>query len=258
MVNSYLAPLSYGEASLPLGYDNIENSQRKYSNLPLVAGTAIVGASAGGFIGSRINPKIKKNGMVSDTFAKAAYERYVKKVPEAGKDSYNQSLEILKKIDKIKTPEDLKALFTANPDAAKMVCVELEGGVDNFLDGVTKENLNANKKLLKDQLKSGNTARYQNMKNWIQSCWDKKKKKFVRPDDMSKELFNAIKHASYGGKTKLIAMGAAIGGVVAGSVAYIGSKIMSARAGAIAQQMPETYPQAGMQNTIPQQQNFVV
>lgn len=237
MVNFYASPLTYGQTNGPLTYDDMGGqinpsypvSMQRSSSIPAATGGVLLGAAGGTILGFRKNPNISKSGEISDTFAKKAYERYVKKVPDAGKEAYNQGLEILKKLDKIKTPDELRALVSANPEAAELMCAELNNNPEEFINNITQKNLNANKKAIKEKLNAGNRTRYQNMKNLIQSCWNKDKKKLEKPEGMEKDLFKAIKKASKSGKGKIIAKYAAITAAIGGTIGFIAHKLFSAK-----------------------------
>lgn len=225
MSYSYSSPLTYGPSNLPVAYE--DTAMRKPSSAPYAAGGFVLGAAGGAYAGSRKNPYISKNGEVSDSFAIKVYEKYLNKASDAGKEAYEQGLEILKKLDKTSTPEELKTLLNANEEAVKEICTELKQSPDSFVENITKENLSANKKTIKERLTAANKNRYQNMKNQIQSCWDKKPRKFKKPDNIKQEVFDTIKNASKGGKAKIIAKYSLIAGAITGAVAYAAHKIFS-------------------------------
>ena len=143
-------PLTYGPQTNGVYYEGA--TYQKPSALPIALGTAAVGAIGGGILGNRKNPYITKNGEVVDSFAKTAYEKCVNKVAGAGKEAYEGGLNILKKIDSVKSPEELKNLFEANKEAAKDICTELKQTPEEFLNRVTQDNLSANKKAIKEDL----------------------------------------------------------------------------------------------------------
>ncbi len=218
---SYSAPLTYGPQQNGVYYDGM--TYQKPSAAPFAIGGAVIGSGVGAFIGSKKKSDISKNGEVTDTFAKSVYEKYVDKVADAGKESYNGGKDILKKIDNVKTPEELKTLFDANKEAAVDMCTELKQTPDEFLNNVSKDNLKANKKTIKEKLTAGNNTRYQNMKNQIQACWDKDKKKFVKNENVNEELLKILKKSTSGAKN--ILKGAAIGGAIAGVAGFILGKL---------------------------------
>ena len=226
MTYSYQSgPLTYGPQQNGLYYDGMTN--QKPSAAPVAIGGAIIGGGAGAIIGSRKNPYITKNGDVTDSFAKSAYERYVKKSADATKNAYNGGLDILKKIDTINSPEELKTLFNNNKEAAKDICAELKQTPEEFLSRVSEKNLSNNKKVIKEKINAGNNTRYQDMKNQIQICWDKDKKKFVKNDAVNDDVFKAIKKSTKGIKGKIIAKYAAIGAGIAGLTGFIIGKFMN-------------------------------
>lgn len=223
MTYSYSSPLTYGPQQNGVYYNEMEYKK------PSAAPAAIAGVAAGGVtgavIGSRKNPYMTKSGEVLDSFAKTAYENYVNKVADAGKEAYDGGLNILKKIDTVKSPEELKTLFEANKEAAKEICTELKQTPEEFLNRITQDNLNKNKTSIKEKITAGNNTRYQDMKNQIQACWDKDKKKFVKSDSVKEDAFKAIKKSTNGIKGKITAKYAAIGAAIAGIVGFILGKI---------------------------------
>lgn len=224
MTYSYQAPLTYGPQQNGVYYDGM--TYQKTSAAPVATiGGVLVGGGVGAYLGNKKNPYITKNGEISDTFAKSAYEKYVNKATDAGKEAYNGGLEILKKIDGVKSPEDLKALFDANKDAASDICTELKQTPEEFLNNVSQDNLSANKKTIKEKINAGNNTRYQDMKNQIQACWDKDKKKFVKNDNVKDDVFKAIKKSTGGIKSKIIMKYAAIGGAIAGVTGFVLGKL---------------------------------
>ena len=216
-------PLTYGPPANNGYYEN--TAYQKPSALPIAIGGAVVGAGTGAFLGNRKNPYITSTGEVVDTFAKTAYEKYINKAKDAGKEAYEGGLNILKKIDSVKSTEELKGLFDANKEAAKDVCTELKQTPEEFLNKVTQDNLSANKKVIKEKINAGNNTRYQDMKNQIQICWDKDKKKFVKNDAVKDDVYKAIKKSTNGVKGKIIGKYAAIGAGIAGIIGFIAGKL---------------------------------
>ena len=223
MTYSYSSPLTYGPQPNGVYYDQM--SYQKPSAMPATIGGAVIGAGVGAYIGYKKNPYLTKSGEVIDSFAKTAYEKYVNTVADAGKEAYEGGINILKKIDSTKTPEELKALFDANKEAAKEICTELKQTPEEFLNRVTQDNLSTNKKTIKEKLNAGNQTRYQDMKNQIQACWDKDKKKFVKNDAVKDDVFKCIKKSTNGVKGKIIGKYAAIGAAIAGVTGFILSKL---------------------------------
>lgn len=221
MTYSYSSPLTYGPQQNGVYYDGM--TYQKPSAVPFAVGGTVIGSGVGAIIGSKKKPNIAKNGEVTDTFAKSVYEKYVDKVADAGKESYNGGKEILKKIDGINSPEELKALFDANKEAATDMCTELKQTPDEFLNNVSKDNLKANKKTIKEKIVAGNNTRYQDMKNQIQACWDKDKKKFVKNENVNEEVLKILKKST--SSVKNILKGAAIGGAIAGVTGFVLGKL---------------------------------
>ena len=223
MTYSYSTPLTYGPQP-SVQYDRT-NYKKPTGAVPAGIAGVIVGGAAGAVIGNSKNPYITKSGEVVDGFAKSAYEKYINNIAKTGKEAYNGGLEILKKIDNIKSPEELKSLLSKNEHTAKDICVELKQTPEEFLNNVSQDNLSANKKIIKEKINAGNNTRYQDMKNQIQACWNKDKKKFVKAETVNEDVYKAIKKSTSGVKGKIIGKYAAIGAAIAGIVGYIIGKV---------------------------------
>lgn len=225
MTYSYQGPLTYGPQPIPLANDVMQ--EKKKSSAPYAAAGLVVGGGVGCFAGCRTNPFIAKNGEATDSFSKSVYEKFASKADDAIKKPFEQGNEILKKIDSVKSPDELKTLFNNNPEAAKKVCNELGRTPDEFLSDVTSNNLSSNKKTIKEKLESGNNARFQDMKNRIKTFWDAEKKKFVKPEGSDEKVYNAINEAKKGIKTKVVLKYTAIAGAIGAAAAFIAHKIIS-------------------------------
>lgn len=223
MTYSYSSPLTYGPQQNGVYYESME--YKKPSAVPATIGGMAIGGITGAIIGNRKNPYMTKSGEVLDSFAKTAYEKYVSTATDAGKEAYEGSQNILKKIDTVKSPEELKTLLDSNKEAAKEICTELKQTPEEFVEKVTQDNLGKNKTTIKEKITAGNNMRYQDMKNQIQACWDKDKKKFVKNDNVKEDVYKAIKKSTNGIKGKIIAKYAAIGAAIAGAVGFIAAKL---------------------------------
>ena len=217
-------PLTYGPPQNTIYYE--EPKYKKPSAMPLAIGSTIIGGGAGAIIGSRKNPYITKKGEIKDDFAKSTYEKYLDKAGNSTKKAYQGGLEILHKIDSVKTPEELKALFDNNPEAAKDVCNELKQNPNEYLKRINQNNLNANKKMIKEKINTSNNIRIRDMKNQIESCWNQNNKKFEKSDNVTKEVFDVIKKSTNKTKYKTIGKYAAIGAGIAGVIGFITGKLL--------------------------------
>ena len=106
MTYSYSGPLTYGPQQNGVYYDQM--TYQKPSAAPAGVAGVVVGGGVGAILGNRKNPYIGKKGEVSDSFAKNVYEKYISSAADAGKESYEGGLNILKKIDSVQNPEELK------------------------------------------------------------------------------------------------------------------------------------------------------
>lgn len=229
MSYSYSTPLTYGQ-QVPLSYDDYSNNpdvvKKKKSSVPAGIGGAVLGAAVGGIVTSRINPNIK-NGQLTDTFSRVAYDRYAKKAEESVRNSYNQYNEVINKIDKIKTTEELKTLLTNNPEASKEITSGLNQTTEEYLSKVTEADLSSTKTTIKQALEAKNQVRYDNMKKDIKSCWNDSKKCFEKPDNFDETTFKAIKKASRQLKNGFVAKWIAISAAAAGVVAFVAHKLIT-------------------------------
>lgn len=224
MAYSYSTPLTYGPQPELAYYDP---AYKKSSSTSVAVVSAIAGGGVGAYMGYRKSPMISKSGEISDAFVKQAFESYINKAADSGKETYNEGLNILKKIDSVKTSEELKSLMETNKEAAKEFCAEIKQTPEEFLSNVTSDNLKDNKKVIKERITAGNNTRYQNVKNQIQACWDKDAKKFVKKDSVKDDIYEVITKSKNGMKAKIMAKYAAIGVGVAGLVGYVVSKFIS-------------------------------
>ena len=238
---SYATPLSYGPAQR-LSYlepvepqfrseGNVKPPKRqrdKNSSVPYGIAGAAVGGVAGGITGAKRNPYMK-NGIPTDTFAKKVYDRYMKIAPEEEKNAYNQFNEVIKNIDKVKDTDELKALLNNNPKASADIASALTNTTaEEYLSSVSNTNLAENKTAIKKRLEHANELRFKNLKNEIANSgvWDATKKKFVKPDNMAEEKFNAINKTARRMKAGCIAKWAVISAAVVGVVATAVHKVI--------------------------------
>ena len=225
---TYSNPLNYGQQQYPMQYEGMQ--YRKPSAIPLAAGGAIAGgiagASFGAYKGYSLDSYISKNGNVVDSFARNIYEKHINNSTDEIKEIYNQGLDILNKIKSVKNTDELKQLLETNRKAADTICKDLNQNLDDYLKNITADNLDANKKSIKDKLNIVNNARYQEMKNQIQACWDKDKKKFIKSDTVSDDIFQIIKKTTSKFNWKKMFKFAAIGSAITAIVTFIAGKLL--------------------------------
>lgn len=227
---TYSNQLSYGPQQQPLQYNQTGMNYKKPSATSIAVGGALLGGIAGGGYGIRkgysLDSYISKNGKVVDSFAVDIFEKHINASTNDLKESYNEGLNILNKIKSIKKPEELKQLLEANPKAANNLCKDLNQSLEDYIVNITVDNLEANKKSIKDKITSGNNAHYQNMKNQIQACWDKNKKKFVKNENVPNDLFDIIEKTTNKFNWKKMGKFAAIGTAITGIVTFIAAKLL--------------------------------
>lgn len=209
-------------------YYNNNQGQKKSSSQAAFTGAGI------GLVGGAIAGACKKNpyminGIPSNTFAKHAYERYLKHAPEVERNGYAQCNEVLNTIDKMKNTDELKTLLNNNPEASKEVSTALNKTTEEYISGVSDTNLGANKDMIKKKLGVANESRFQHMKNEISRAWNGEKRIFVKPDNMDQNTFRAIKRTAASVRAKFIATYAAIAAVAAGIITFAVHKIVTSR-----------------------------
>ena len=170
--------------------------QPPVSNGPSVLCMATVGAVGGGAIGYFKNRHpVGKDGAVSDTFAKEVFENNLKKNGSADAKKYFSELQnVLKKIDKINTPEGFKKLIADNKTLIEEQCRGISA--ETFTDAVNSTNLKDSKKALKETLQAIMNFEQAKTKNAIKLAWNSETKKFVQtPEFRDNKLFEVIKGA---------------------------------------------------------------
>lgn len=227
--------MSYSYPSYPVQYAVPEPAVYKesygvvnrQSSLPAGVAGATLGLIGGSIAGIAKRAPYMKDGVPTDTFTKTVHDRYIKKLSETDLKGYKQNQEILKKIDKIKTPEELKTLLNNNPEASKEALSGLNNTTEEYLNQITKRNLKKNKAVIKNNLKSANETRYQKIGNEIENAWNADKKKFVKPDSMDEKLFKAIKKSTRRTKAKFVAKYALITAAISGCIAFAIDKLIA-------------------------------
>ena len=207
----------------PAGYQDLSQTRKK-SSLPYLAGGFIAGGAIGAYSGYKKNSITDKNG-IKDSFAKKVQENIVNAKGETEKKIYAQSQEIVKKINKIKTAEDLKKFFESNKDAINDMCKKLNQTPQEFLQTITNDNLKANKTTIKNWFEAELNNKLQSTKNKIQFCWDKESKKFVKSEAIKDDFFKAIINTRKKIRTVSVLKYTAIAGAIGAAGGYILNKL---------------------------------
>ena len=156
-------------------------------------GIMALGGVVGGGIGYFKNRyPIGSDGAVSDTFAREVFDKNLKKNTSSSAQNYFKQLKtVLKKIDKVKSPEDFKKLIKANKDIIDDQCKGIS--TNTLLDGVNSTNLRASKMSLKESLEAIMNFELVKTKNAIRLGWNSESKKFVKtPEFKDGKLFKII------------------------------------------------------------------
>ena len=173
------------------------------SNGPSTIGMMSLGALGGGLVGYFKNRyPVGKDGNVSDSFAKEVFEKNLKKNrPESSQKYFKQLQNILKKIDKVSTPEEFKTLLNENKGIIEEQCKGISS--DTLLNAVNSTNLKDSKKSLKEALEGIMNFEITKTKNAIKLGWNSESKKFVKTSEFKdSKLFKIIKNTKNSGQWK--------------------------------------------------------
>lgn len=197
-------------------------------NQPSTTATIIAGAGLGAVGGTIVGAckklPINKHGEATDKFAKQVFEKSSKKEEL---EIYNQTKNILKKINKTVSADELKKLINTNKKAMSNFCKDLNITLNNYLSKITDKNLKSNKKIIKESLNLTNNLKFQDIKNQIQACWNSAEKKFQKANGVKDEVFKQIKNIKNPSKGKNIAKCAGIGALITGVLAFIATQMQS-------------------------------
>lgn len=177
-------------------------------------GMMAVGGVAGGSVGYLKNRyPIGSDGQVSDSFTREVFDKNLKKNTSSEAQNYFKQLKtVLKKIDKVKSPEDFKKLIKENKDIIDDQCKGISTGT--LLDGVNSTNLQSSKTSLKESLEAIMNFELVKTKNAIRLGWNSESKKFIKTHEFKDgKLFNIIKNTKSSNQWKKALK---YGGVTAG------------------------------------------
>lgn len=186
-----------------------------------------VGAVGGGAVGYFKNRyPVSKSGVVSDTFAKEVFDKNLKKnAPSEVKIYFKQLKELLKKIDKVKSPEEFRNLINSNKDIIETQCRVISS--ETLLDAVNTTNLKTSKNSLKKTLEAIMDFELLKTKNAIRFGWNSETKKFVKtPEFKDGKLFDIIKNTKSSNQWKKALKYGGIAAGVMGALS-IGYKMLS-------------------------------
>lgn len=171
-------------------YYPVQTEKSGSSTLPLMT-AGFIGGGAVGYYKNRY--PIGKDGNVTDSFAKEVFEKNLSKnCSEETKTYFKQLKNVLKKVDKVSTPEGFKKLIADNKSLIDDQCKIISS--DTLSDAVNSTNLKESKKALKDTLQSIMNFETIKTKNAIKLAWNKESKKFEKtPEFRDGKLFDVIK-----------------------------------------------------------------
>ena len=186
-MNGYQGQMYPQQVYSPQGQSN--------SGGPSTVGMAALGGVTGGSVGYfKYRYPVGSDGQVSDTFTKEVFNKNLKKNTSTSSVNYFKQLQnVLKKIDKTKTPENFKKLINENKEIIDAQCRGIS--INSLLDGINTTNLESSKMALKESLEAIMNFELVKTKNVIRMGWNNESKKFVKtPEFKDKKLFNIIKN----------------------------------------------------------------
>ena len=214
---------AYPQMDYNQGY--IQPQPKRSSGFGSVVGMSLVGGIAGGTVGYfKGRNNITKNGTVSDSFAREAFENNVNKNWTKSDKKYFKNLkEFIAKLDKAKDAEGLKKILKDYKSVFDSSLVSLE----TVVTSLSPKNFKETKKVLKEQMEKKIMLGQQTFKNLAEKCWDKENKCFTKPEGLSEKIFNVIKNTKTQGQwKKALKYGGATAGVM--GALTIGYKMLTA------------------------------
>ena len=162
---------------------------------PSVFGMMTLGALGGGTAGYfRNRYPVGKDGVVSDSFAREVFDKNLNKNTSSDVKKYFKQLkEVLKKIDKVKTPEEFRKLINANKYIIDEQCKGISS--ETLLDAVNTTNIKTSKEALKKSLEGIMDFELLKTKNAVKLGWNSESKKFIKSSEFKDaKLFDIIKN----------------------------------------------------------------
>ena len=162
---------------------------------PSVFGMMTLGALGGGTAGYfRNRYPVGKDGVVSDSFAREVFDKNLNKNTSSDVKKYFKQLkEVLKKIDKVKTPEEFRKLINANKYIIDEQCKGISS--ETLLDAVNTTNIKTSKEALKKSLEGIMDFELLKTKNAVKLGWNSESKKFIKSSEFKDaKLFEIIKN----------------------------------------------------------------
>ena len=138
-----------------------------------------------------------KDGVVEDKKIKKTFEKIYEKTGGDVKARYDARNTVINKIGKIKTNEELLNLLTENDIAIDDFEKNTNQTLQEFVNSIKEDkSLKKHTKTIKESLENTNRVCFNTMEDKILSCWDKDKKKWVKPEGMADDVFKIIKKTS--------------------------------------------------------------
>jgi hypothetical protein len=207
-------PLSYGPQVQRPAY-TVET--KKNSSTPAFISGVAIGGIGGAIAGSKVSPFVSKSGAVKEGLVDSVITKYLKTAEIGLKNSYEQSVNVLK--SSIKSLEEFNILKSENAKFFK----ELKLSTENINEQNLSETVNA----ARNQARATIEQIKLNIKNDIQTCWNGEKKVFEKKGAIKDDLFSALEKTTKGARFKTMAKFAGIGAAITGVTAFVLHKVLS-------------------------------
>ena len=159
---------------------------------------------------------IDKSGNAKDEFVKKVFDKNIEKsFSEENKKVMKEIQNVMSGIDKVNSADKLKELLKNNKSVLSNFCDS------TALESINESNYKETCKKIKDALSAKHKENLQIMKNNIERCWNKESKKFVKPDNMSDELFKVISKTKNGFNWKKCLKTSGIGALIGAGIAIL-------------------------------------
>ena len=188
------------------------------SSIPALFSGMVAGGLTGGVISMFKKPEMFKDGVVDDKKIKKTFEKIYEKTGGDVKARYDARNTVINKIGKIKTNEELLNLLTENDIAIDDFEKNTNQTLEEFVNSIKDhQSLKKHTKTIKESLENTNRVCFNTMEDKILSCWDKDKKKWVKPEGMADDVFKIIKKTNAKGRVGSILKATGLGAVLGGA-----------------------------------------
>ena len=194
MTNSYNLGQLYSQNKFQNNNNYFKQQPSIFSS---VINSAAVGFGGGAVVGAGVslikNRYPFKDGDVTDSFAKQVMDKIISKdYTVRGKNFFKQKYNLLKKLDRVNSPEKFIKLINENKEYTSGLYESVS--LNSICNTVTKDNLKGKISALKKRIEISLEHEIRNIKDMINLCWDKENKKFVKHKNVDENIFKVIKN----------------------------------------------------------------